>query len=80
MVLTLGFCLRLVYMNTESCNVVLLQALYDVDDFLSEHLKDRIRGTIILRERWFCLSPLTRFSFSGYPVAAIFFAHDVSKA
>ena len=68
-------------MNTESCNVVLLQALYDVDDFVSEHLKESIRGTIILRERWFCLSPLTCFfSFSGYPVTAIFFAHDVSKA
>ena len=67
-------------MNTESCNVVLLQAFFEVDDFLSEHLRERIHGTIILRERWFCLSPLTRFFVFRLSGDCDFVAHDVSKA
>ena len=52
-------------MNTEGCNVMLLQALFDVRDFFPEHLYESIRGTILFRERFFLFVLADTFFFQA---------------
>ena len=68
-------------MKTEGCDVMLLQAIYDVHDFFPEHLYESVCGTIFFRERFFLFVLADTFFFSGYPaILLLFFVRDDAKA
>ena len=68
-------------MKTEGCDVMLLQAIYDVDDFFPEHLYESVCGTILFRDRFFLfvLADTFFFRLSG-DFVMVFFVRDVAKA
>ena len=68
-------------MKTEGCDVMLLQAIYDVHDFFPEHLYESVCGTILFRERFFLFVLADTFFFQAIRrFCYCFFVRDDAKA